>query len=74
MTASFDYLSSTTDNYQYYIGAGSVHTILTDAFATPEIPHPFYDEVSAQGVKFSDWLARFANAKKFQDKSVAYEE
>ena len=74
MIASFDYLSSTTDNYQYYIGAGSVHTILTDAFATPEIPHPFYDEVSAQGVKFSDWLARFANAKKFQDKSVAYEE
>ncbi|MFQ3234549.1 MAG: hypothetical protein ACI9C4_000100 [Paraglaciecola sp.] len=74
MTASHDYLSETTDNYQYYIGAGNVHTILTDAFATPGIPHPFYDEQSAQGVKFSDWLARFANARKFRDKSVQYQQ
>lgn len=71
---SYDYLSDTTDNYQYYIGAGTVHTVLTDAFATPGIPHPFYDEQSAQGVKFSDWLARFANARKFKDQSVKFEE
>jgi hypothetical protein len=73
MTASYNYLSDTTDNYQYYIGAGNVHTVLTDAFATPDIPHPFYDEQSAQGVKFSDWLDRFVNAKKFHDQSVQYQ-
>jgi len=29
-----------------------VHTVLTDAFATTLIPHPFYDEHSAEGVRF----------------------
>jgi hypothetical protein len=55
MTASYDYLSETTDT-----------------FATPDIPHPLLDEQSAQGVKFSDWLARFTNARKFHDNSVQY--
>lgn len=72
MTASFDYLSDNTNNYQYYIGAGSVHIVLNDDFATAELPHPFYDQHSAQGVVFSEWLAEFATTKKFKDRSVKY--
>jgi hypothetical protein len=75
METSLTYLSEITDNYQYYIGKGDIHTILTDAFATPEIPHPFYNESSAQGVKFTKWLAKFGKSKKkFKEFSVKFEE
>ncbi|WP_166423146.1 pectin acetylesterase-family hydrolase [Paraglaciecola sp. 20A4] len=70
MTASFEYLSETTHNYQYYIGEGNVHTILTDDFATDDIPHPFYDERSAQNIKFSRWLAHFVYSGRIHDHSV----
>lgn len=74
METSLTYLSENTDNYQYYIGAGSIHTVLTDAFATPEIPHPFYAESSAQGVRFTKWLKKFSKAKKrFKEFSVKFE-
>ncbi|MDX2367039.1 MAG: pectin acetylesterase-family hydrolase [Colwellia sp.] len=75
MEASLTYLSENTDNYQYYIGAGNIHTVLTDAFATPETPHPFYAESSAQGVLFTRWLKKFSKAKKkFEEFSVKFEE
>lgn len=65
-------LSANTDNYQYYIGAGSIHTILTDAFATELLPHPFYDERSANNVLFSKWLKRFVKSDDFIEHSVKY--
>lgn len=72
MESSLDYLSDSNTNYQYYIGAGSVHSILTDAFATDAIPHPFYSEQSADGVKFSRWLKRFISSRRFHQQSVKY--
>lgn len=73
MTASFGQIADTTRNYQYYIGEGSIHTILTDDFATEAQPHPFYDEQSAQGVRFTSWLNYFVNARWFYPISLAYE-
>ena len=58
---------------RYYIGEGSIHTILTDDFATEAQPHPFYDEQSAQGVRFTSWLNYFVNARWFYPISLAYE-
>jgi hypothetical protein len=72
MLGSVDYLSATSSNYQYYIGSGNIHTVLTDAFATDEIPHPFYQEQSAEGVKFTHWLDRFVSSRKFRQQSVKY--
>ncbi|GAB3029014.1 pectin acetylesterase-family hydrolase [Bowmanella dokdonensis] len=72
MELSLTYLSATTHNYQYYIGAGTVHTVLTDTYATEELPHPFYQQDSAQGVAFTDWLDRFVNARRFQEMSLSY--
>jgi hypothetical protein len=72
MEASLTLLSETTNNYQYYIGSGNIHTILTDAFATPEVPHPFYQEHSAENVKFTRWLDRFTKSGKFKARSVKY--
>ena len=69
---SLDYLSNTTKNYQYYIGEGSIHSILTDAFATDINPHPFYEEQSADNVPFKKWIKRFVNSRKFHDRSVKY--
>jgi hypothetical protein len=75
MENSLTYLSENTDNYQYYIGEGSIHTILTDAFGTPDTPHPFYAESSAQGVEFTKWLAKYRKTKKkFKEFSVKFEE
>ena len=61
-----------TVNYQYYMGQGTVHTILTDAFATASIPHPFYDEHSANNVWFSDWIDLFVNSTEFKKESLKY--
>jgi hypothetical protein len=72
MLGSVDYLSATSSNYQYYIGSGNIHTVLTDAFATDEIPHPFYQEQSTEGVKFTHWLDRFVSSRKFRQQSVKY--
>jgi len=52
------------------MGEGSIHTVLTDAFATAFVPHPFYDEHSAEGVWFSDWIDRFVNSKQFIKESL----
>ena len=70
MENSLDDINLHTSNYQYYMGQGSVHTILTDAFATTLIPHPFYDEHSAEGVRFSNWIDRFVNSEKFNKESL----
>ncbi len=72
MNLSLESLEESTDNYQYYIGEGTVHTILTDAFATGPEHHPFYDESSAEGVLFTDWLDSFVNDKKFEADSLNY--
>lgn len=72
MEATLAFLSETTTNYQYYIGSGNIHTILTDAFATPEVPHPFYQEQSAANVKFTKWLKRFVKPGRFKAHSVKY--
>ncbi|MAD14508.1 MAG: hypothetical protein CL579_00260 [Alteromonadaceae bacterium] len=73
MTASFEQLADTTRNYQYYIGQGSIHTIMTDDFATDEVPHPFYDERSARGIRFTTWLNYFVNSRWFYPISLAYQ-
>jgi len=72
METSLTFLAETTDNYQYYIGRGNIHTILTDDFATADIPHPFYQEQSAANVKFTKWLKRFVKSGKFKAHSVKY--
>lgn len=72
MEASLAYAAENFNHYQYYIGAGSVHTILTDAFATEETPHPFYNEKSAQNVSFSRWMQRFVSSRHFRQQSVKY--
>lgn len=72
MESSLTTLSENTDNYQYYVGAGSIHTVLTDAFATEASPHPFYDERSAENILFSKWLKHFVKAKGFKEQSVKY--
>ncbi|MAD73201.1 MAG: hypothetical protein CML20_00070 [Rheinheimera sp.] len=72
MEASLSFLSETTNNYQYYIGSGNIHTILTDDFATLEVPHPFYQEQSAANLKFTKWLERFTKKGKFKPHSVKY--
>lgn len=64
-TQSFDNLASQNANYQYYIAAGAIHTILTDDFATAEMPHPFYDQWSAQFVPFTLWIRYFADSSFF---------
>jgi len=72
MNLSLESLEESTDNYQYYIGEGTIHTILTDAFATGPEHHPFYDESSAEDVSFSGWLDRFVNDKKFEEENLNY--
>ncbi len=65
-------IADNTDNFQYYIGAGTVHMILTDAFAINENHHPFYDENSAEGVWFTDWIDQLVNSKKFKEVNLEY--
>ena len=72
METSLYYLANDTDNYQYYVGEGTVHTVLTDAFATSLEHHPYYDENSAQGVYFSDWMDRLVNSKIFFEENLMY--
>lgn len=45
---TYMYLSALAPNYRFYIGAGSAHTILPD--------NSFYQENSAQGLYFRDWV------------------
>ena len=72
MESTVDFIAANTDNYQYYIGAGTVHTILTDAFATELMPHPFYDERSAANLRFTKWLKKFVKSAEFPNQSVKY--
>ncbi len=72
MQASVGLLSAMTFNYQYYIGAGMCHTVTTDfCVASNGVPSPFYNESSAQGVPFSQWLYDFATDKRFKEHSVS---
>lgn len=71
METSLNNLSASTRNYQHYIGPGYIHTLMTDAFATPEEPHPFYGD-SAQGVYFSEWVNRLVNSRYFSEQSLNY--
>jgi hypothetical protein len=72
MEESLDDIANHTNNYQYYIGEGYIHSILTDAFATQLIPHPFYDEHSAEDVWFSDWIDRLVNSKTFNAENLKH--
>ncbi|MBO7922702.1 hypothetical protein J5X92_10770 [Alteromonas sp. K632G] len=76
MNASVHFLSAFTWNYQFYIGDGTCHTVLTDfceKFGFPTTsPSPFYNEQSAEGIAFKDWLYDFATQRRFREKSVAY--
>ncbi|GGF77426.1 pectin acetylesterase-family hydrolase [Alteromonas lipolytica] len=72
MRGSHEALDETLPNYQYFIGAGSVHTVLTDIFAEPG-SSPFYEE-SVGRVRFKRWLTRFAEAYRFKKQSVAVEQ
>lgn len=72
MESSVDSIVETTGNYQYYIGAGTVHTILTDFSATELIPHPFYDEKSAANLRFTKWIKKFVKSKHFPNQNVKY--
>jgi len=53
-------LTASASNYRYYIGKGTVHTVLTDAFAH----NIYYTESSAGGVQFTDWISALRNKKK----------
>lgn len=73
---SLNALSAFTWNYQFYLGEGTCHMVLNDfcednAFPVSS-PSPFYNEASAQGVQFKDWLHHFATARRFRENSVAY--
>lgn len=72
MELSLDDIADTKINHQFYIGEGTVHTILTDSFATESIPHPFYDEHSAEGIWFSDWIKRLVQGKKLKARNLKY--
>ncbi len=72
MEATEDLLADINENYQFYIGEGSIHTILTDAFATEETPHPFYQERSAENVRFTRWISKLKKNGRFRPKSVKY--
>ena len=74
--ASLHALSAFTWNYQFYLGEGTCHMVLNDfcednAFPTSS-PSPFYNENSAKGVSFNEWLYTFATSRRFRDRSVAY--
>lgn len=63
MIASYSYLDDLLPNYEFYIGAGIEHSVLTDTYVLTENYHPFYDEVTG-GMPFTEWLDKFVNAKK----------
>jgi len=69
-------ISAFTWNYQFYLGEGTCHMVLNDFcedYAVPiTSPAPFYNENSAQGVSFNEWLHVFATSRRFKEKSVAY--
>jgi hypothetical protein len=76
MNSSVHFLSTFTWNYQFYVGEGTCHIILTDfceqnAFPVSS-PSPFYNEQSAKNIVFRDWLYDFATQRRFREKSVAY--
>jgi hypothetical protein len=76
MNSSVHLLSAFTWNYQFYVGEGTCHTIMTDfceqnAFPVSS-PSPFYNEQSAKNIVFRDWLYDFATQRRFREKSVAY--
>lgn len=69
-------LSAFTWNYQFYLGEGTCHMVLNDfcednAFPVSS-PSPFYNERSAKGISFNEWLYTFATTRRFRENSVAY--
>lgn len=76
MGASAHTLSAFTWNYQYYIGEGTCHMVLTDFCEQNALPvsqpSPFFNENSAQGVAFKNWLHAFATDVRFRENSVSY--
>lgn len=71
MEASEDLTAATLDNYQYYIGGGNRHTIMTNKFATEEEPNPFYDE-KEDGVKFKRWTRKMLKRYDFEPQNIKY--
>ncbi len=76
MVSSISTISAFTWNYQYYLGEGTCHTILTDFCEQTELPvsrpSPFFNEQSAEGVVFREWLYEFATKRYFRENSVSY--
>lgn len=76
MATSINTISAFTWNYQYYLGEGTCHTVLTDFCEQTELPvsspSPFFNEKSAEGVAFKDWLYDFATKRYFRENSVSY--
>ena len=74
--ASLHALSAFTWNYQFYLGEGTCHMVLNDfcednAFPVSS-PSPFYNEQSARGISFNEWLHTFATSRRFRENSAAY--
>lgn len=69
MTGSYGFLNEYVPNYQYFIGAGDAHTVLTNTYLAAPGENPFYDE-KAGNVRFSRWLHAFANRWQFKKTSL----
>jgi hypothetical protein len=69
MTGSYSFLNEYVANYQYFIGAGDAHTVLTNTYVTTPGANPFYDERAGR-LRFTRWLHEFANRWQFRRNSV----
>ena len=69
MTGSYTFLNEYVPNYQYFIGAGDAHTVLTNTYLTAPGENPFYDERAGR-MRFTRWLHQFANRWQFRKTSV----
>ena len=69
MTGSYAFLNEYVPNYQYFIGAGDAHTVLTNTYLTAPGENPFYDERAGR-MRFTRWLHQFANRWQFRKTSV----
>lgn len=69
MSSSYNYLDQILPNYQYFIGEGDAHTVLTNTYVVDPSDNPFYQE-RGDGVTFARWLERFANSWLFIKHSI----
>lgn len=69
MASSYTFLNENVPNYQYFIGAGDAHTVLTNTYVMEPGVNPFYDE-KAGHVRFNRWLQHFTNSWQFRKNSL----